>query len=75
MPVKVVDASAVAALLFGEPDGVEVATRLNGATLVAAALLPVFALKSYVVTQNSGNHYWRHTFCLGKWVSAKLKSI
>ncbi len=40
MPVKVVDASAVAALLFGEPDDVEVATRLNGATLVAPALLP-----------------------------------
>jgi predicted nucleic acid-binding protein len=40
MPVKVVDASAVAALLFGEPDAVEVATRLSGATLVAPSLLP-----------------------------------
>lgn len=40
MAVKIVDASAIAALLFGEPDAAEVATRLSGATLAAPALLP-----------------------------------
>ncbi len=40
MAVKIVDASAVAALLFGEPDAVEMATRLSGGTLVAPSLLP-----------------------------------
>ncbi len=40
MPVKVVDASAVAALLFGEPEAEEVAARLRGCELVAPALLP-----------------------------------
>lgn len=40
MPVRVVDASALAALLFGEPKGEQVAVRLSGGTLVAPALLP-----------------------------------
>jgi predicted nucleic acid-binding protein len=40
MAVKVVDASALAALLFGEPDGAIVADRLRGAELIAPALLP-----------------------------------
>jgi len=40
MAVKVVDASALAALLFGEPDGPTVAERLRGAGLIAPALLP-----------------------------------
>jgi predicted nucleic acid-binding protein len=40
MPVKVVDASAIAALMFGEPEAGEAATRLRGATLAAPALLP-----------------------------------
>jgi predicted nucleic acid-binding protein len=39
MLVKVVDASALAALLFGEPEGDAVAARLTGARLVAPALL------------------------------------
>src|SRR5689334_10861641 len=39
MAVKVVDASALAALLFGEPEGDEVAARLGGARLVAPLLL------------------------------------
>jgi predicted nucleic acid-binding protein len=37
--VKVVDASALAALLFGEPDAEAVAARLEEARLVAPALL------------------------------------
>lgn len=39
MAVKVVDASALAALLFGEPEAEAVATRLDGARLVAPPLL------------------------------------
>jgi predicted nucleic acid-binding protein len=40
MAVKVVDASALGALLFGEPDGAALAGRLRGASLIAPALLP-----------------------------------
>ena len=40
MAVRVVDASALGALLFGEPDGAAVAERLRGAELIAPALLP-----------------------------------
>ena len=39
MAVKVVDASALAALLFGEAEGEAVAARLTDARLVAPALL------------------------------------
>lgn len=38
--VKVVDASALAALLFGEPEAEAVAARLDGARLMAPGLLP-----------------------------------
>jgi predicted nucleic acid-binding protein len=40
MAVKVVDASAIGALLFGEPEGPEVAGRLEGGRLIAPHLLP-----------------------------------
>ncbi|MGA8757178.1 MAG: hypothetical protein WB611_12790 [Stellaceae bacterium] len=40
MVVKIDDASALAALLFGEPDGEAIAGRLDNARLVAPALLP-----------------------------------
>ena len=40
MAAKVVDASALGALLFGEPDGAAVALRLQGTSLIAPALLP-----------------------------------
>lgn len=39
MSAKVVDASALAALLFGEPEGAAITERLQGAGLVAPALL------------------------------------
>ncbi len=39
MAVKVVDASALAALLFGEPEAEAVAALLEGAQLVAPSLL------------------------------------
>jgi len=39
MTVKVVDASALAALLFGEPEAETVAVRLEGSSLFAPALL------------------------------------
>jgi predicted nucleic acid-binding protein len=40
MAAKVVDASAVGALLFGEPESASVAERLSEADLIAPALLP-----------------------------------
>jgi predicted nucleic acid-binding protein len=40
MTAKVVDASALAALLLGEVEGTAVAERLRGADLIAPALLP-----------------------------------
>ena len=40
MPARVVDASALGALLFGEPDGAAVAERLRGGRMIAPALLP-----------------------------------
>ena len=40
MAGKVVDASALGALLFGEPAGAAVAGRLRDAGLIAPALLP-----------------------------------
>jgi predicted nucleic acid-binding protein len=39
MPVKVVDASAIGALLFGEPEGANIAQRLSGSRLAAPELL------------------------------------
>jgi predicted nucleic acid-binding protein len=39
MPVKIVDASALAALLFGEPEGPAVAKWLQDGELIAPALL------------------------------------
>ena len=41
MAVKVVDASAVAALLFGEPEGAAIATDLTGHRLVGPHLLGI----------------------------------
>ena len=40
MTVRVVDASALGALLFGEPDGAAIPERLRDARLIAPALLP-----------------------------------
>jgi predicted nucleic acid-binding protein len=39
MDVRVVDASALAALLFGEPDGPAIAGQVRGAWIVAPTLL------------------------------------
>jgi predicted nucleic acid-binding protein len=41
MPVKVIDASAVAAILFGEPDAGELVGRVQGHVLLAPTLLAV----------------------------------
>jgi len=40
MAAKVVDASALGALLFGEPEGSAVAQRLRQSSLIGPALLP-----------------------------------
>jgi predicted nucleic acid-binding protein len=47
---KVVDASAIAALLFGEPQGEAVAQRIEGARLIAPSLLG-FELANVCVTK------------------------
>jgi predicted nucleic acid-binding protein len=39
MPVKVVDASALGALIFDEPDAARMAEELSGARLIAPALI------------------------------------
>lgn len=41
MRVKIVDASAIAAVLFGEPTAEEMAQRLEGHALIAPTLLPL----------------------------------
>jgi predicted nucleic acid-binding protein len=41
MGVKVVDASAIGALLFGEPEGEAIVAELTGHTLVGPALLGI----------------------------------
>jgi predicted nucleic acid-binding protein len=48
--VKVVDASALAALLFGEPEAEAIAARLEGARLTAPALLD-FELANVCLTK------------------------
>jgi predicted nucleic acid-binding protein len=48
--VKVVDASALAALLFGEPEAEAIAGRLNGARLAAPSLLD-FELANVCMTK------------------------
>ena len=40
MPVKVVDASALASVLFGEPEAATIVGRLQGYALAAPILLP-----------------------------------
>ncbi len=40
MPARVVDASALAAVVFNEPDADQVVTRLDGSTLAAPLLMP-----------------------------------
>jgi len=40
MPDKVIDASALVALLFGEPEAERVADRIGGDALIAPSLLP-----------------------------------
>jgi predicted nucleic acid-binding protein len=48
--IKVVDASAVAAILFGEPEAAAVAERLEGARLAAPSLL-AFELANVCLTK------------------------
>jgi hypothetical protein len=53
--VKVVDASALAALLFGEPEAEDVVRRLDGARLGAPGLL-VFELANVCVVDREKPH-------------------
>jgi predicted nucleic acid-binding protein len=58
MAAKVVDASALAALLFGEPEAEIVADRLQNADLVAPALLE-FEIASVCLKKLRGNSQQR----------------
>ena len=58
MAVKVVDASALTALLFGEPEAGIVAHRLDNAELVAPALLE-FGIASVYLKKLRGNRQQR----------------
>jgi predicted nucleic acid-binding protein len=51
--VKVVDASALAAMLFGEPEAEAVASRLENARLTAPALLPFELANAYATKMRS----------------------
>lgn len=48
MPARVVDASAMGALLFGEPDGAAVAKRLRRGHMIALALLSFAVANSWL---------------------------
>lgn len=61
MPVKVVDASAVGAILFGEAEGADVGARLEGAVLTAPALL-AFEVASICVKKLSRDPARRAAF-------------
>ncbi len=50
VPTRVVDASAIAAILFHEPDAVKVARRLDGHQLIASPLLD-FELSNVCLTK------------------------
>lgn len=54
MPVRVVDASALGALLFGEPEAEEISARLSDATLLAPTLL-AFELASVALKKIRSN--------------------
>src|SRR5438067_10326061 len=60
MPIKIVDASALAALLFGEPEAEAVAVRLEDGSLVAPALLG-FEIASVCLTKLRRNPEQRDT--------------
>jgi predicted nucleic acid-binding protein len=61
--VKVVDASALGALIFGEPAAETVATRLRGGRLVAPALLG-YELTSICLKKIRGNPAERAHFLI-----------
>jgi predicted nucleic acid-binding protein len=69
MPVEIVDASAVAALLFDEPEGEHVVGRLGAARLVAPALLD-FELASVCLKKTRRHPERRAAF----WVAMALRS-
>ncbi len=48
MPVKVIDASALAAVVFAEPKAEEVVSRIQDCTLAAPALLPFEMARSFL---------------------------
>jgi predicted nucleic acid-binding protein len=78
MAAKVVDASALAALLFGEPEAGIVADRLEDADLVAPALLD-FEIASVCLKKLRGNPQQREallaTFAIYARMSIEIVAI
>jgi uncharacterized protein with PIN domain len=61
MPAKVVDASAIAALLFGEPEADAVAAQLAGSRLVAPGLLPFELANVCLIKSHHRRNRWQLT--------------
>ncbi len=74
MVVKVVDASALAALLFGEPEAEHVAGRLTDSRLVAPALLQFELANVYLIKcrrHPNQNDTLRTAFALRVWMQVE----
>jgi predicted nucleic acid-binding protein len=71
MAAKVVDASALAALLFGEPEAGIVADRLEDADLVAPALLD-FEIASVCLKKLRGNPQQREALLATSAIYARM---
>jgi len=71
MAVKVVDASALAALLFGEPEAEAVAALLNEAQLVAPSLL-AFELANVCLVKCRRHPYQRDALVAGFHLRVRL---
>jgi predicted nucleic acid-binding protein len=69
--VKVVDASAMAALLFGEPEAESVAARLSGARLIAPSLL-AFELANVCLVKCRRRPSQRETLLAGHKLRGRL---
>lgn len=78
IPAKVVDASALAALVFGEPEAKELAGKLKAAELLAPSLLP-FELASIarkkIVKQPKDRHLVIRALALGLAVEMKYVDV
>jgi predicted nucleic acid-binding protein len=69
--ILVVDASALGALIFGEPQAEEIASRLEGGTMVAPTLL-WFELASICLKKIKAHPRQKETFLLALGLAGRL---